>query len=256
MKKTTYILLVIMILIMAFSSCGSEKVSLSYEIKDMKQVYRPGDQFTVVSTTHNEGRTITETGVSSSSAFRPIVRIFCGDYRLEAEPYLDTSDYITSKLKNGESKSHNHTYIIPENAAVGSYSISINYNGESILFENVFEIKSTELSELRERFPEYFDLDTFKGLEVYVWPMAENSFRCGVISGTNRNKSNEELWGLIKNSASIEQMKTILSSYNIPAEDIIIIAYSQPISSYSFIMNDEYLQKISALFDNKYDVVG
>lgn len=254
MKKTIHILLVTLILIMALSSCGSEKISFSYEIKDMKQVYQPGEKFTVVSTINNEGHTITGTG-SSSSVFRSGVYIFCGDYSLEVEPFADTCDEVTAKLKNGESKSCEYTFIIPEDAPVGSYSISISYNGESQVFENVFEIKSTDLSDLRERFPEYFNLDAFKGLEVYVWPMAENYFRCGVLSGTNRNKTYDELWGLANNSTSIEQMKTILSSYDIPSEDIVIIAYSQPISSYSCIYDNDYIKNLSDLFDNKYIVI-
>ena len=42
---------------------------------------------------------------------------------------------------------------------------------------------------LAERVPQYFDLSTFKGLEMYVWSMAEGSYRCGVLAGTNRNKT-------------------------------------------------------------------
>ena len=85
-------------------------------------------------------------------------------------------------------------------------------------------------SVLREMYPEYFDLPTSKGLEVYVWQMAPNSYSCGVMEGTNREKTLEEMMNL--KGASIEEMKAILSSYVIPREDIIIIPWQNPISSY------------------------
>ena len=83
---------------------------------------------------------------------------------------------------------------------------------------------------LREKYPEYYDLSTFKGLEVYVWQMGPNSYSCGVMMGTNRNKTQEEMMNL--KGASIDEMRAILSSYDIPKEDIIIIPWQNPISSY------------------------
>ncbi len=38
----------------------------------------------------------------------------------------------------------------------------------------------TDLDELRAKYPEYFDLSTFKGLELYVWQMAPDSYSCGL----------------------------------------------------------------------------
>ncbi len=86
------------------------------------------------------------------------------------------------------------------------------------------------MDELKEKYPEYFDLSTFKGLEVYVWQMAPNSYFCGVMEGTNRNKTLEEMMNL--KGASVEEMKVILSSYDIAGEDIFIIPWQNPISSY------------------------
>lgn len=44
--------------------------------------------------------------------------------------------------------------------------------------------------ELQHKFPEYYDLNTFKGLEVYVWQTAKDTYYCGVLPGTNSC-----LWG-------------------------------------------------------------
>ena len=46
---------------------------------------------------------------------------------------------------------------------------------------------------LKEKYPEYFELGTFKGLEVYAWQMAEDYYRFGLMQGTNRQKTLEEL---------------------------------------------------------------
>ena len=38
---------------------------------------------------------------------------------------------------------------------------------------------------MRIRFPQYYDLITPKGLEVYVWQTADNVYYCGLLPGTN-----------------------------------------------------------------------
>ena len=60
--------------------------------------------------------------------------------------------------------------------------------------------------------------------------MAPNSYSCGVLPGTNREKTWEELWNL--KGTTIEEMRAILSTYEIPKGDIIIIPWQNPISSY------------------------
>ena len=89
---------------------------------------------------------------------------------------------------------------------------------------------ATDLDALREKYPEYFDLSAFKGLEVYVWQMAEGSYSWGLMEGTNREKTSEELWNL--RGTSTEEMRLILSSYDIPEENIFIQPIQKPISSY------------------------
>ena len=94
----------------------------------------------------------------------------------------------------------------------------------------VWGTETIDLDSLREKYPEYFDLSTFKGLELYVWQMAPDSYSCGLMLGTNRNKTLEELMNL--KGASIEEMRAILSTYDIDEEDIFIIPWQNPISSY------------------------
>ena len=108
----------------------------------------------------------------------------------------------------------------------------IDWTGETVIGEESHhpDTESEYLANLREKFPEYFDLDTFKGLEVYAWQMAGNSYSFGVMTGTNRNKTLEEMMRL--KGATAEEMRSILSTYDIPKENIIVIPWQNPISSY------------------------
>jgi len=96
----------------------------------------------------------------------------------------------------------------------------------------------TDLEILRRSYPEYFDLQTGKGLEVYVWQMAPDSYSWGVMAGTNRNKTNEELWNL--RGTTLDEMRMILSTYDLPESDIIVIPLYKPISSYYYATDEAY----------------
>ena len=96
--------------------------------------------------------------------------------------------------------------------------------------DEIWGTETVALAALRERYPDYFDLGTFKGLEVYVWQMAPDSYSCGVMRGTNRNKTLEELMNL--KGATITEMRAILSTYDIDEKDVFIIPWQNPISSY------------------------
>lgn len=84
---------------------------------------------------------------------------------------------------------------------------------------------------LRIKYPEYYNLDTFKGIEVYVWQNENGEYRCGAMSGTNRGKTIEELIALADNSSTIKEMKSILSSYKLEKASINIIHVEDPLSS-------------------------
>ena len=82
---------------------------------------------------------------------------------------------------------------------------------------------SAQTEDLKATFPEYYNLETFKGIEVYVWQTEDGEYRCGAMTGTNRGKTNDEIFNLAENSTTMEEMRLILSSYDIDKEDIIII---------------------------------
>lgn len=108
---------------------------------------------------------------------------------------------------------------------------------------------SPEIEELRVKYPEYFELGTFKGLEVYVWQMAENDYRFGLMQGTNREKTPEEKMAL--KGASAEEMALILSTFDIEDKDIFVIPWQNPVSSYmvteDMVKGPEYINNIRTM---------
>ena len=96
--------------------------------------------------------------------------------------------------------------------------------------DNIRSEAEIDMDSLRAKYPEYFDLSTFKGLELYVWQIGPNSYSCGLMLGTNRNKTLEELINL--KGVTIAEMRAILSTYDIDEKDIIIIPWQNPVSSY------------------------
>ena len=102
---------------------------------------------------------------------------------------------------------------------------------------------------LREKYPEYFDLPTDKGLELYVWQLAEGAWSCGLMAGTNREKTDEELWNL--KAASVREMLEILTSYKLPAEEITVIPIHVVHSSYLYLIDEDYRASVREMFFGK-----
>ena len=89
-----------------------------------------------------------------------------------------------------------------------------------------------DLQPLRAQYPEYFDLDASAGLDVYVWQMAPDSYYFGLLphAASPRDSTAQELLGL--RGASSEQMRYILAAYALDPDDIHVIPWQNPISSY------------------------
>ena len=89
-----------------------------------------------------------------------------------------------------------------------------------------------DLQPLRAQYPEYFDLDASAGLDVYVWQMASDSYYFGLLphAASPRDSTAQELLAL--RGASSEQMRYILAAYALDSDDIHVIPWQNPISSY------------------------
>lgn len=123
------------------------------------------------------------------------------------------------------------------------------YSMKVIPQEEQLKIKLSEIDKLREQYPEYFELGTFKGLEVYVWQMSEYDYRFGLMYGTNRTKTLEEKIAL--KGVTAEEMALILSTFDIEDKDIFVIPWQHPLSSYMVTEDEakdpEYISKIRAM---------
>ena len=73
------------------------------------------------------------------------------------------------------------------------------------------DITEDPYAALKEKFPEYFRCSAFKGLEVYAWKDSFGLYKFGLMGGTNRNKTDEELDALPP--ATAEEMREILNYY-------------------------------------------
>ena len=95
---------------------------------------------------------------------------------------------------------------------------------------------------LRNRCPEYFDLPTDKGLEIYVWQMAQDDYSFGLMAGTNLRKEDEQLWNL--KGVSLDDLFLILTTYDISPENIEVIPIHMPYSSYWYEIDDAYTARV------------
>jgi len=91
---------------------------------------------------------------------------------------------------------------------------------------------SKEAAELKKEYPQYFDIDASKGLDVVVWQMSKNTYDFGLLPHSEKERDwlDEDLKNLKPVSAA--QMRIILSTYKINTSDMNIVIWQNPISSY------------------------
>ncbi|MBO7400279.1 MAG: hypothetical protein J6U75_03625 [Clostridia bacterium] len=82
------------------------------------------------------------------------------------------------------------------------------------------------------RGPDYSELNAENGLDVIVWQMSAGSYSFGLMehSETPRGQLDPELRNLI--GVNAEQMKQILSSYSAGEDDVTVVVWQNPLSSY------------------------
>lgn len=100
--------------------------------------------------------------------------------------------------------------------------------------------KSTNPDYLREMYPEYFNCSTFKGLEVYPNKDPFGFWKFRLMSGTDREKTYEEINALPEISA--DEMRTILDEYrkDDPDVDVFVIQFD-------WVLTDDDRNKINEL---------
>lgn len=131
------------------------------------------------------------------------------------------------------------------------YSTWVQFNVVTKTDEKYAEVNNENafyIDELREKYPMYFDKPKGKGLGIYIWQMAENTYSCGLLPNTNLGYTQEQLFELHKYPASIEEMRAIVASYNVSKDDVVIIGITMPHSSYHYEVGQEYNERLTELF--------
>ena len=112
------------------------------------------------------------------------------------------------------------------------------------------EITSTDISVLRNKYPHFFDVSTDGGLTVYVWQMAEENYRCYLANTFMEAISDNSFMYSTDESASIDEMKAILSDYAIAPKELTVQGIRNPLSSYYYELDEAYQKKVKALFSD------
>ena len=105
-----------------------------------------------------------------------------------------------------------------------------------------------KISDLRKQYPEYFDLYATPRLKVIVWQMAEGSYSCALVPGSDLRKEAEI--GIESRGTTIEEMRMILSTYyeardcNIEPEQVEVVPFQNPISSYAYEIDETYTGRV------------
>ena len=84
------------------------------------------------------------------------------------------------------------------------------------------------IKKLKRKYPEYFDLGDFNWLEVYIWQTQNGEYSCILFNGTNFKKSDEEIAKSAQNSATVEEMRGILTYYGVDREEVRIVPIKKP----------------------------
>lgn len=99
---------------------------------------------------------------------------------------------------------------------------------------------------LQEKYPQYFGLSTVKGLEVYVWQMAGDSYSWSLMPGKNLAYTWSDFLELPP--LTLAEIRLIVASYDLPRDQISIIPIIMPHSSYHYPIDDTYQKHVEQLF--------
>ena len=127
-------------------------------------------------------------------------------------------------------------------AFVGSYNLPVITDVD----DDLWKLQSTH--------PQFFNLDTSKGLYVYVWKMAPEGYYCGLgtsgeidYMGGNYFGHSPEVF-LRARGLTFQQMHRILETYDIGREDVHVVVFQNMISSYYWQIDDSTQQSVEQRF--------
>ncbi len=106
--------------------------------------------------------------------------------------------------------------------------------------------------DLKAKFPNYFHLSSMKGLEIYMWKTPEGSYSCGLLPGTNRHHTKEEMSKLLDSPATIEEMRAIIDCYisdgRLSKDMVSVVPFDMLDILESVFYDNEFNQELNQIF--------
>ena len=146
MKRIITILIVISLCISVFAGCQHNcdpiKFDFSYSVEKTK--YARGETIQITATVTNvSGKAYRYVGCSGND-FIPFISLYNeidGEkHYIECDPIVLPTDVVNKKVKNGESGSITYSFVIPEDAKLGNYSLTLSLEGDKEEFAEILSI--------------------------------------------------------------------------------------------------------------------
>ena len=151
---------------------------------------------------------------------------------------IENKSYSTQRFDISQSGTYRLrvTFLVDEGEGYKEYNTWIEFK--------VGSIPTTD--SLREKYPEFFGLNEEDGLTVYVWQLAETHYSCYLVSTATDRLSDHSF--AFTSGASISEMRSILNTYNIEREKVLLRPIVNPISSYAYTIDEAYCKKLENVF--------
>ena len=155
MKRILSIIIVLLLCISVFVGCvqnARDKAQFDFSYSVEKTKYARGETIQITATVTNvSGKTYRYVGCSGND-FIPFISLYNevdGEkHYIECDPIVLPSDVVNKKVKNGESGSIVNTFVIPEDAKLGNYSLTLSLGEDKKEFADILSI--VELSAQNE----------------------------------------------------------------------------------------------------------
>ncbi len=148
MKRIITILIVISLCISVFAGCQHNcdpiKFDFSYSVEKTK--YARGETISITAKVTNISRKTYRYIGSYGHDFFPMISLYRGSgeqkYEIDYQPYSRPAqaENVKKKVKNGESGIWEYSFLIPEDAVLGNYSLTLSLGGDKKEFTDVLSI--------------------------------------------------------------------------------------------------------------------
>ncbi len=157
MKRILTFALFVLLCISALVGCANQELDyefeFSYEVE--KGTYTRGETVQVTATVTNvSGHAYRYTGCSGND-FIPMISLYHTSdpqTQLTFEPIVFPTDLVNKKVEDGESGSMVYSFAIPEDARLGSYSLTLWLGDDKKEFANVFSIVELTMQNQNEKY--------------------------------------------------------------------------------------------------------